>query len=281
MDATEQAIDQTLRLTFTGAEYVLRLSGAGTKHLASALWSVATTQQKSKGKARLESLLKSGKELKVFNISESELATFAKEAKRYGVLYAVIKGGKDNPDALVDVMVKTEDAAKINRIVEKLELGRFDETSVVVEAERELAAKGKDATDKGVAQKDTNALLDQFIGAQAAKEDNATENPTAAKTASPAPSEHSSEKPGNPPKTTADRESPQPKEAAGKPNAREGTGFDTGGRDRRSVKAQIEEKRTQRTALSQNPAKPQQTRHQAPPSQKRSRVSKHKTEKGR
>lgn len=44
-----------------------------------------------KGKARLDSLLKSGKELKVFAIRHEDLKKFCEEAKRYGVLYSVLK----------------------------------------------------------------------------------------------------------------------------------------------------------------------------------------------
>jgi hypothetical protein len=171
MDATEQAIDQSLRIVLLGTEYTLRFSGAAAERLAAALWSVATTQQKTRGKARLAALLKSGKELKVFSITETQLKDFAKEARRYGVLYAVIRGTEKNPDALVDVMVKAEDAAMINRIAEKLAVAEFDESDVVVEVEREqnksgqaaLDGEGMDTSDRGVVPKDTDALLDEIL----------------------------------------------------------------------------------------------------------------------
>jgi hypothetical protein len=280
MDATEQAIDQTMRITLTGVEYVLRFSGAGTKNLASALWSVASTQQKTKGKARLESLLKSGKELKVFNIHQGELSTFAKEAKRYGVLYAVIKGVGDDPGALVDVMVKAEDAAKINRIVERLEYGRFDETEVVVDAEREIASKGMDAVEKPETQKDTNELIDEMLSNPPKKEGEPAKNPTAAKTESPVPSEPSSKKDGHPhSRTTAEVKTDKPEARTSRSKTREGSGFDDG-RERRSVKEQIEEKRASRTEISKQKPKPEQTLHQNPQKTGRSRP-RHKTEKGR
>jgi len=258
MDATEQAIDQTLRITLTGAEYALRLTGAGSKNLAGALWSVASTKQKTKGKARLATLLKSGKELKVFNIKEAELSIFAKEAKRYGVLYAIIKGAGDNPESMADVMVRAEDAAKINRIIEKLEFGRFDETDVVVEAQRDIATKAEN--EKGGTQKGASKLLDELLGEEPTEEGAPPQNPTKAKTKSPYQSEPSSK-----------RDARQPEAAS------------ADGHERRSVRAQIEEKRTARDERRQTPnqpTKPDQTRHQALPRSKR-RSPKPKTEKGR
>jgi len=280
MDATEQAIDQTMRITLTGVEYALRFSGAGAKNLASALWSVASTQQKTKGKARLESLLKSGKELKVFNVKEGELAVFAKEARRYGVLYAVIKGVKDDPNALVDIMVKAEDAAKINRIVERLEYGRFDETEVVVEAEREVAAKGMGEANKSEAQKDANELLDEMLGDAPTQEGAPGKNPTKAKTESPAPSEPSSKRDGHrqgraTAEPNADRREPE----SARSKTKEGRGFDDG-RERRSVKEQIAEKRERRAESPRQPASQQQTRHQDH-QQSIPKRPRNKTEKGR
>ena len=280
MDAIEQAIDQTMRITLTGVEYALRLSGAGAKNLASALWSVSSTQQKTKGKARLEALLKSGKELKVFNIQQSELAVFAKEAKRYGVLYAVIKSVGDDPQSLVDVMVKAEDAAKINRIVEKLEYGRFDETEVVVEAKRKIASKGMDEAEKPETQKDTNELIDEMLGGTPTKEGEPVKNPTSAKTESPAPSEPSSKKDGHQQnRTTAKTKADIPEPKTSRSKTREGSGFDDG-RARRSVKEQIEEKRASREVSSKQNFKPEQTLHQSPKQTGRRRP-KSKTEKGR
>jgi hypothetical protein len=293
MDATEQAIDQTMRITLMGVEYALRFSGAGAKNLASAVWSVATTQQKTKGKARLESLLKSGKELKVFGITEAELKDFAKEAKRYGVLYAVIKGVGDNPGNHVDIMVKAEDAAKINRIVEKLEFGRFDETQVVVEAQRELGASAqatardgdKDAAERGDAQGDANALLDELLGQRQPHEGSSPKNPTEARAGVPSPSEPSSRADGNQRTEAPTERQARQQEKLGKLHGlwREMGIIGGDGSERPSVRQRIEDKRRERSERRQDaaqPQKPSQTRHQAPKPTRR-RGFNHKTETGR
>lgn len=65
-------------------------------------------------------LLKEGKELRVFDVKESDLNQFAEAAKQYGVLFSVIKNGHDE-FGNVDVLTRAEDVSKINRILEKMQ----------------------------------------------------------------------------------------------------------------------------------------------------------------
>ena len=79
--------------------------------------------EKTAGKARLTNMLRSGKELKVFAVKDSDLQLFCREAKKYGVLYCVLKD-RDATDGLTDIMARAEDAGKINRIIERSALHR-------------------------------------------------------------------------------------------------------------------------------------------------------------
>ncbi|MDR1185314.1 MAG: PcfB family protein [Coriobacteriales bacterium] len=295
MDATEQAIDQTLRIALTGTEYALRLSGAGAQRLAALLWSVVTTQQKASGKARLAALLKSGKPLKIFSIAASELAAFAKEAKSYGVLYAVIKSTRENPDSLVDLMVKADDASSINRMVEKLGLAKIDETDVEVTATRELDVKAEAL--RGEVQNDASAVLEELFGDKPTQEGAPVTNPTEATAVRPSPLEPSSKPDGRPSDMTI-AEADVGKTDAAKGDAakgdrqvdgatrtsktRDGSGFDVDGRERKSVKAQIASKRKERSEHKglKHSEKLNQTRHQTPQPTGR-RGSRSKTVKGR
>lgn len=45
---------------------------------------------------------------------------FVADAKRYGVVYCALRNTKDNPSGECEIMVRAEDAAKINRIVENI-----------------------------------------------------------------------------------------------------------------------------------------------------------------
>lgn len=95
------------------------------KFLAATLYAIPTDNKKVRGKTRLDNMLKSGKELKVFATRHENLKIFCKEAKKYGVLYSVLKE-KNKTSGICDIMVRAEDAAKISRIVDKYELATID-----------------------------------------------------------------------------------------------------------------------------------------------------------
>ena len=112
MDNGGQTADQVVRMTLQGIEVAAKVSmkvGEETsKTLAATLYAILTDKKKVKGKTRLNSLLRSGKELKVYALRNEDLKTFCKEAKRYGVLYCVLKE-KGSSDGICDIMVRAED----------------------------------------------------------------------------------------------------------------------------------------------------------------------------
>lgn len=85
------AAEQVVRLSLEGFEVAAKLTGSAAKNVALLLVSVLKQEQQTKGKARLTNMIKSGKELKVFSIPNKDLAQFTKQAKRYGVLYCVLR----------------------------------------------------------------------------------------------------------------------------------------------------------------------------------------------
>ena len=145
MNAGGETADQVVKMSLEGIEVAaniaLKAGGNATRSLAAMLYAILTDQKKVKGKTRLNSLLKSGKELKVFAIRHQDLKLFCEEAKHYGVLYSVLKE-KNNTDGICDIMVRAEDAAKISRIVDKFELATIDtkaiKESILAERENKL-----------------------------------------------------------------------------------------------------------------------------------------------
>ena len=85
------AAEQVVRLSLEGFEVAARLSGSAAKNIALLLVSVLKQEQKTKGKARLTNMINSGKELKVFSMPQKYLKKFTEQAKRYGVLYCVLR----------------------------------------------------------------------------------------------------------------------------------------------------------------------------------------------
>lgn len=133
MNAGGETADQVVRMSLQGIEVAanvaLKAGVMTARSLAATLYAILTDKKKVKGRARLNSLLKSGKELKVFAIRHEDLKLFCQEAKRYGVLYSVLKE-KNNTDGICDIMVRAEDASKISRIVDKFELATIDTRAI-------------------------------------------------------------------------------------------------------------------------------------------------------
>lgn len=122
------APDQVLRLSLEGAEFALKISGAAAKNIAAALYAVLKDQKRTKGKARITTMLRQQRPMTIYTIKKEDCPAFAKQAKQYGVLYAPIPVKKG--DDTVDVMVFQDDAARVNRIVERLELAVLDTAAI-------------------------------------------------------------------------------------------------------------------------------------------------------
>lgn len=138
MGSNGDAAEQIVRLSLEGMEATVKIAGTASKHLAVLLYSILRQEQKTRGKARLTSMIKSGKELKVFAIQQKDLATFVEHAKQYGVLYCIIQDkNNNNPNAVVDVISRAEDAAKIQRIYDRYGIGKVEAESITKEEEKE------------------------------------------------------------------------------------------------------------------------------------------------
>ena len=199
MSYSGEAADQVVRLSLNGVEVAAKLSGSAAKQLAIMIYAILKDQKKTKGKIRLTNMLRSGKELKVFAVKDGDLQKFCEEAKKYGVLYCVLKDN-NAADGLTDIMVRAEDAGKINRIFERFGLATVDMASVKAEIQqsREDKAKGGDDISTPERTQTADKKLNQFLEAVTAEQPNPkaepTENtnPTTARTAKSHPSERSS-----------------------------------------------------------------------------------------
>ena len=100
---------------------------------------------------------------------------------------------------MVDVMVRAEDASKINRIVERFKLATVDTVSIKRDIEQTKAENAKTTAPSAPEQAqpdkaEDDRLLDDLMGAPVRKEENAPPNPEAAKTEKSRPSEPTSKK---------------------------------------------------------------------------------------
>ena len=123
MNVSSDAAEQIVRMSLEGMEVMLKISGQGAKLVAVRLAAALKEEEKTRGRSRITSMIKSGKPLKVYELQQKDLKTFAYEARRYGVLYTVLRDKNGNSDkATVDIVTRVEDASKIQRITERFKL---------------------------------------------------------------------------------------------------------------------------------------------------------------
>lgn len=139
MNTSGDAAESIVRLSMEGIEAALRITGSGAKGLAMVI--IALLQSKdslrNKGRTRLKTMLKTGKPTAVFAVKNEDLETFMTSAKKYGILYAVIRDPNGMDHDVTDVIVKSEDAGRVNRLVEKFDLNVKDIGAIILERERE------------------------------------------------------------------------------------------------------------------------------------------------
>ena len=249
MNTSGDAADQVVRMSLEVGEAALKISGTGAQQLAVILYAILKEQKKTKGRARLETLVRSGKPLTVFSVKESDMKQFVQEAKRYGILYCAVRDPRGSRDGMVDIMVKEEDAPRINRIVERFQFASVTEAAQIkTEIQRSKEEKAKnhkaDKTKKPKGEKTKpqkekskgekvqgvpeiadspeevqksqpddsreEQLLDELLGTPSKKEETKQKNPSLAKTVKSHPSEPISGKQGKSAEGTSKPYHPEP-----------------------------------------------------------------------
>ena len=263
MNTAGDAAEQIVKMSLNGVEVAAKITGAGAKELAMMIYAILKDQKKTKGKTRLTNMLRSEKPLKVFAVKDSELQLFCKEAKKYGVLYCVLKD-KDANDGLTDIMVRAEDASKINRIFERFKLATVDVGEVRSEIERqrqEQAQQKKDGEiptpERTQTEERTDAFLDQLMAKPPNAPEQQNENPTDGRVAKSRQSEPTSATKEGPTRGTLD---PRP-----------------------SVREELKQIRAEQSQMAGNPPKDKSktraaNQHQHP-SKGKKKQHKHKTKK--
>ena len=250
MNTSGEAADQIVRMSLNGVEVAAKISGAGAKQLAVMLYAILKDQKKTKGKIRLSSMLKSGRELKVFAVKQEDLQKFCTEAKRYGVLYCVLRD-KNGKDGLTDVMVRAEDASKINRIFDRFKLATVDMASVKSEIEKSIVSKSKEKqpNERDIPIKSNeDKLLDELMQKPQQKELAENQNPTTAQTIKSRQSEPTSKS---------------------KDKVKKGI-FNESERSRPSVRKELKDIMAEKSG-NKAPAKEISNTHKAPPVKKKSK----------
>ena len=125
-----EAAESIVRMSLQGTEVALKITGEAAKNIAALMYAIYRGRKQTKGKTKLEKMLKSGEPLKIFSVRKDELKFFRKVAKRYGVLYALLidKHNLDS-DGMVDIVVPASAAARFNRLINRYKFSTVKEES--------------------------------------------------------------------------------------------------------------------------------------------------------
>ena len=131
---TAEATEQIVKIAMQGAEIALRIAGAGAAKTAALLRSLFSDDRKTAGRTRIVNLLRTGEEIRVFTVKDSDLVRFSREAKRYGISYTVAKD-RTAGDGTADILVKSGDAARVNRVIARCGLAAEEPAAELQPAE--------------------------------------------------------------------------------------------------------------------------------------------------
>ncbi len=164
MNLGGEAADQVVRYSLEGLDHGLRLSGTMAKNLAVFFAALLRSNQKSYGKICMARMLKENRPLKFFTVPSSRIHEFAKEGKKRGLPYVVIRDRK-NPDQC-ELMVFADDAAKVNRVMDKMNLDflKSENGLAIQEVEgKENLIQQKDGTGKDGMQSQENSTRSKDV----------------------------------------------------------------------------------------------------------------------
>lgn len=113
---------QIIRVTFEGAEIILKMGGTGWDFVKEvcAVFRKVFEQEKLAGKTSVKQLLKMGGDLQVFKFRTEQMAEVRKLADKYGILYSVLPD-LNKSDGKSEILFHSQAAPRIQAIMEKLQ----------------------------------------------------------------------------------------------------------------------------------------------------------------
>ncbi|MDR1891739.1 MAG: PcfB family protein [Oscillospiraceae bacterium] len=164
-----EAAEQVVRISLDGIDYAIRIAGTGAKQIAALIMAALKSKKsqpttlKVSGAERLKRMLKSEKPLDVFSVREQDIKAFMTEAKKYGIVYCAIRDKEPKADGMIDVLVRKEDSPKIDRVMERLQYGAVDKTSIKSKIVRTKAEQSAETAEPSAPDKSDTLDVDSFL----------------------------------------------------------------------------------------------------------------------
>ena len=119
MNTSGEVADLMVKEGIQITESAVKLTALGAKNLAAIVMALVKDDGKTEGVAKLKQMLKTGKQLCIMQIKESDLKKFNTEAHNYGIMYRPV-ADKTNDNGLCDIIAFQDDIPRLNYIMEKL-----------------------------------------------------------------------------------------------------------------------------------------------------------------
>lgn len=114
-----EAADQMVRMMLSGTEVAVRLSGSALKNLLALTMALASNRKTLSGKVNMGKMLKETRDLRRFPMTPQQYKQFKKLAKKYRLLFSVIRD-KDDRGKLMDVILPVTELDRANSIFERI-----------------------------------------------------------------------------------------------------------------------------------------------------------------
>lgn len=186
MSTESESAEQVVRLSLEGFEVTARLFGSMAKNFGVMLYTMSKdTNKATKGRVRLSKMLKDGSSLSIFSIKKEDYQDFKKQAKKYRIAYSsIFNKNEKTSDGLIDLVVREQDAQRVNRVVERYNITKVDVEKIEKEITEEIKQPEDKNTEKSVIDKDiqekntSQDLMNKLLKKQNIKEENENTNPS-------------------------------------------------------------------------------------------------------
>lgn len=170
---TSEPAEQIVRVTIDEMVVFLKVAGELSKNAIAMLSTICKERGQTMGKTTLKNMLKTGTGLKLYSIDAKDLKTFSKEAKNYGILYCALTSRKeDKIDGTIDLMIREEDSARVNRIAKRFNFVTVDITAIEHDLEREKEAREKGLyADENSRKTPVEVMVDDLLGTEEKEQD--------------------------------------------------------------------------------------------------------------
>ncbi len=146
MSTASDSADEFVKLTLEGTEVVAKLSGSMAKNFIAMIYTMAKDRTKiPKGETSLTKMLKTNSKLEIFTIKLEDLEDFKKQARTYKIAFtSLYNKNKKTSDGMVDLIIKEEDAPRVNRVVERYNITKVDIQAVEKELNETPSVKAEE-----------------------------------------------------------------------------------------------------------------------------------------